>query len=208
MTTAPRRAGALFAALGTTFVLAACGADAGGAGGSAAPSGAPPTAVAEVSSEHAEADVAFAQGMLPHHRQAVEMSALAGGRAEDPEVVALADEISAAQKPEIVTLTAMLEAWGAEEPAAGGGGHEGMAGMEGGAAGMMTEDDMSALEAAEGAEFDRLFLELMVAHHEGAVEMAQTELDEGENPEALGLAEQVVDTQQAEIERMRSLLGR
>lgn len=203
MTTAPRRAGALLAALATTLALAACGAD---AGGSAAPSGAPPTAVAEVSSEHAEADVAFAQGMLPHHRQAVEMSALAGGRAEDPEVVTLAEEISAAQEPEILTLSALLEAWDAEEPAEGG--HEGMAGMEGadGSAGMMTEDDMSALEAAEGAEFDRLFLELMVAHHEGAVEMAQAELDEGENPQALGLAEQVVDTQQAEIERMRSLL--
>ncbi len=81
-----------------------------------------------------------------------------------------------------------------------------MAQMEG-MSGMMTPEQMSDLEAAEGAEFDRMFLEMMVEHHEGAVEMANTQLDDGENPDARELAQEVIDAQESEIDRMQDLLA-
>ena len=104
-------------------------------------------------------------------------------------------------------MEAMLEAWGAEA--------DGMAGMDmgddGGEAmegmpGMMSADEMDALAEAEGAEFDRTWLEMMVEHHEGAVEMASVEVEDGENPQAQELARAIVEAQEAEIERMQDLL--
>ena len=170
-------------------------------------------AVEDVDTEHNDADIAFAAGMVPHHEQAVEMAETALDQAEDPEVVALAETISAAQEPEIRSMEAMLEAWGAEGDDMGGmdmgddsdGGDDGMA-MEG-MPGMMSSDEMDALAEAEGAEFDRLWLEMMVEHHEGAVEMATTEVEDGENPQARALAEEIVEAQEAEIAEMRELLG-
>ncbi|MEV8637559.1 DUF305 domain-containing protein [Streptosporangium sp. NPDC051023] len=150
------------------------------------------------------ADIAFAQMMIPHHRQAVEMAGLAGTRASDPRVRKLAAEIEAAQAPEIATMTGWLADWG--RPVAPGEGHEGHEGS--GMPGMMSEADMARLEKAKGKEFDRMFLEMMIAHHQGAVEMAGTELTKGVNPQARQLAETIERTQRAEIERMRQLLGR
>lgn len=146
--------------------------------------------------------------MIPHHRQAVEMAELAADRTDDPEVLALAEEIRAAQGPEIETMTRFLQAWGAEVPSAGMSGMDGgMGGMDhGGMSGMMSPDQMTQLEAAEDAAFDRMFLEMMIAHHEGAVADAQRELAEGANPQVTALAQEIVDTQTAEIERMRRLL--
>ena len=205
-----RGAAALTAAVSLSFVLAACGDDMSNIQSGTADTA---TTAEEVEGPNNEADVSFAQGMLPHHRQAVEMSELALDRAEDPVVLALAEEISAAQEPEIQTMTAFLEAWGAEVPkedmsmeGMDQGGDESMEGMEG-MAGMMSPEDMAALESAEGAEFDEMFLQMMVEHHEGAVDMARTELDEGETPTALELAQAIVDTQESEIERMQGLLG-
>ncbi len=156
-----------------------------------------------------DADVEFAQGMIPHHRQAVEMAELAAGRTENPEIVDLAARIGAAQAPEIDTMTGWLQEWGAEVPA-----DDGMAGMEGmdgggmaGMDGMMTPEQMGRLEQSSGADFDRLFLEQMTEHHVGAVDMARTELDAGADPDALALAQTIVDTQQAEIDEMAELLA-
>lgn len=211
--TTPRRGAAAFAAAVTlTLVLAACGDDTTSSTSDA------PTAAAEVAEAHNDADIAFAQGMIPHHRQAVMMSELAEGRTDNPDVLALSGEISAAQEPEIQTMTAFLDAWGAD--ATMGGASEtpmddmdhsstdadDMAQMEG-MSGMMTPEQMSDLEAAEGAEFDRMFLEMMVEHHEGAVEMANTQLDDGENPDARELAQEVIDAQESEIDRMQDLLA-
>ncbi|MFC3689228.1 DUF305 domain-containing protein [Aquipuribacter hungaricus] len=173
-----------------------------------------PTSSEEVEGSFNDADVSFAQGMLPHHRQAVEMAEMVQGRTDTPEVLQLAEEIAAAQGPEIQTMTAFLEAWGAEVPEEGinmgsemeGMDHGGMEGMEG-MAGMMSTEDMAAMESATGETFDRMFLEGMVVHHEGAVEMAQKELDSGENPSALALAQEIVDAQKSEISRMQDLLG-
>lgn len=162
----------------------------------------------EQSSEasHNAADVAFAQMMIPHHEQAIEMSELALERAGSEEVKALAAQIKDAQTPEIETMTGWLEDWG--EPVEGGmdmgqgGSMDGMGGMNG----MMSEEQMASLAAASGAEFDELFLTQMREHHVGAVMMAEQELEMGEFPEALELAQTIIDTQQAEIQEIDRLL--
>ena len=156
---------------------------------------------------HNDADVTFAQEMIPHHRQAVEMAALAGDRASDPEVRQLAEDIEAAQAPEIATMTGWLESWGEDVPADAMDHSDMGHGSEDAMAGMMSAEDMAELEQAQGAAFDRLFLELMVEHHEGALEMARTQQAQGENPDALALAEKIEADQQAEISEMQRMLG-
>jgi uncharacterized protein (DUF305 family) len=152
------------------------------------------------STDHNDADVVFAQQMIPHHSQALEMAQLAADRAEDPQVKDLGARIEGAQEPEIEQMQAWLEAWG-EDPAS-----EAMDGMEHGDAGMMTDDDMARLEAAAGAEFDAMFLEMMIQHHSGAVDMAETEIADGRFPEAIELATAIKQAQEAEIDQMRRLL--
>jgi len=149
------------------------------------------------------ADVMFAQMMVPHHEQAIEMAdVLLAKDGIGPELVDLAEQIKAAQGPEIETLTGWLEAWGAE-PAADG--HGGMG--DGTGDGMMTAGDLQALDDARGADAERLFLEQMVVHHEGAVDMARTEVSDGEHADAVAMAQSVVDTQTDEIQQMKELLG-
>ncbi|MER7080676.1 Uncharacterized conserved protein, DUF305 family [Saccharopolyspora kobensis] len=149
------------------------------------------------------ADVTFAQGMIPHHEQAIEMSRLAPERAESQQVKDLAKQIEAAQGPEIATLNGWLGQWGAGPGASTD--HSTMG--HGDMGGMMTGDEMKQLEQSRGAEFDRRFLELMIKHHEGAVTMARTELSDGRFPAAKQMAQQIIDTQQAEIDTMRALLS-
>ncbi|KAA5838135.1 DUF305 domain-containing protein [Saccharopolyspora hirsuta] len=154
------------------------------------------------------ADVTFAQGMIPHHQQAVEMSRLAPERAQSQQVKDLAKQIEAAQGPEIETLTGWLRDWGAAPAPSTDHSSMGHGDMgHGGMGGMMTADEMEQLEQARGAEFDRMFLDLMIKHHEGAVTMARTELSEGQFPAAKQMAQQIIDTQQAEIDAMRGLLA-
>lgn len=153
--------------------------------------------------KHNDADVSFAQGMIPHHRQAIDMSRLAYERAGSEQVEDLARRIEAAQGPEIDALTGWLESW--EIPTS----REDMPSTDhGNMRGMMTSDDMQRLRQAEGDEFDRMFLTMMIEHHEGAVDMARTELARGRFPEAKRMARQIIDTQQAEIDTMRDLLNR
>ncbi|MDN4175598.1 DUF305 domain-containing protein [Nocardioides sp. SOB77] len=151
-----------------------------------------------------DADVAFAQSMIPHHEQAVEMATMAQERASSTEVKQLADKIAAAQGPEIDTMTGWLEDWGQEvsSDSMGGMDHSG-----GDMPGMMSDTDMESLGAATGAEFDQMFLQMMIEHHTGAIEMAQTEQQDGENPDAIGLAEKIEADQTAEIAQMEDLLG-
>lgn len=145
------------------------------------------------------ADVMFAQMMIPHHEQAVEMSdMLLAKTGIDPEVTALAEQIKAAQQPEIEQMEEWLDAWGADMP--------GMDDMHHGD-GMMSEDDMEALEAATGTEAARLFLEQMIEHHEGAIDMAQDEVDDGQNADAVALANDIIASQTEEIATMRELLA-
>lgn len=150
-----------------------------------------------------EADVMFAQMMIPHHSQAIEMSEMILAKDDiRPEVSELATEIAEAQEPEIEQLTAWLDEWDAEPMSD-------MEGMEGthSMGGMMSDEQMAQLEEASGTEAERLFLEHMTEHHTGAIEMAQTEVESGENPDAIALAEEIIATQQAEIDRMEELLA-
>lgn len=179
-------------ALTAVLVLAGCGDD-----GEPADEG---------SAAFNDADVTFAQQMIPHHEQAVAMAELADERAERDEVRELAADIEDAQAPEIELMTGWLDEWGAEVPSTDdmghGADHGGMTDMPG----MMSEQQLADLEAAEGAAWDRMFLTLMIAHHEGAVEMAQTEQADGANPDAVALAEKIEADQTQEIALMRDLL--
>ena len=159
-----------------------------------------------------DADVEFATGMIPHHAQAIEMVVLAQDRPLDPEVARLRDQVREAQVPEVETMTDWLTSWGEEVPATsldhghaehGTGGMEDMEEMPG----MMTAEEMEELEQAPDGAFQELWLQMMIEHHEGAIEMAQTEQRDGEFPDAIALAEAIESGQQAEIELMEGLLA-
>lgn len=162
----------------------------------------------EVSAEHNDADVMFAQMMIPHHQQAVEMSEMLLAKDDVPaEVAAFAQKVIDAQGPEIERMNSMLTAWG-QDPVDTDG-MDGMEGMDhGGMSGMMSEEDMTALDQAQGTEAARLYLEQMTAHHKGAVDMAKDEVEDGQNPQAVQLAEQVIADQEAEITEMQQMLDK
>lgn len=167
------------------------------------------TDASDVSPEHNSADVDFAAGMIPHHAQALEMVEMAADRPLDPEVEELAASIEEAQAPEIETLTTWLEVWDEEVPDVDGMSAKEMEGMEGtdGMEGMMSAMSMRQLENAPDEAFQDVWLALMLAHHKGAVAMADAQIANGENPEAIELAEDIRDSQSAEIETMNSLIG-
>ncbi|MGB3769919.1 MAG: DUF305 domain-containing protein [Rhodococcus sp. (in: high G+C Gram-positive bacteria)] len=152
-----------------------------------------------------DADVMFAQMMYPHHAQAVEMADMAEGRTDNPDVSTLASAIAAAQQPEMDQMTSWLADWGLPAPDADMGSMGGMDHNSG--SGMMTEQDMETLTALSGSEFDRQWLSMMIAHHTGAIEMANTEIADGSNPDAQEMARTIVATQQREIDTMQRLLG-
>jgi uncharacterized protein (DUF305 family) len=160
---------------------------------------------------HNDADVTFATSMIPHHQQALEMVDLTHGRTLDPAVRQLADQIKAAQAPEIDTMTGWLTDWGKPVPsAASGGDSHDMGGMDMSSQempGMMSAEDMASLKSATGADFQGMWLRMMIRHHEGAITMAKTELSEGASRSAQDLAQSVIDGQQAEIDQMKKLLG-
>ncbi|MFD3569485.1 DUF305 domain-containing protein [Streptomyces sp. NPDC058667] len=190
---------------GTSGSGASGGSDRSGPSASASPDASPTTtaiAVGPAPGAFNDADVMFAQMMIPHHEQALEMAELADGRAEDPEVKELVTAIEQAQDPEIRTMKAWLKGWG--RPEAAGHGTDGGHGM----AGMMSDQDMKDLAAAEGRDFDRTFARLMIAHHEGAVAMAKDEQKNGRNATAKSLADDVVRTQSAEVNALRTILER
>lgn len=148
-----------------------------------------------------DADVMFATMMIVHHEQAIEMSDIVlTADGVDPDVTALAQQIKAAQDPEIDQLEGWLDDWGIDPD------EQDTAGMDHGD-GMMSEDDLAQLQAADGAEASRLFLEQMIVHHEGAVEMAQAQVDDGSNPDAIDLAQKIIDAQTDEIQTMKDLLS-
>jgi uncharacterized protein (DUF305 family) len=176
------------------------------------------------SADHNAADLTFAQQMIVHHQGAVEMADLAPSRAANQQLKDLAVRIKAAQGPEIEQMTGWLALWGSAmststaasttDDDAGGMDHGGISGMgtSGGMStgmampGMMSDTQMQELADATGADFDRLFLQLMIVHHQGAIEMADAEIAEGSNPAALALAESIETSQTAEITEMQQLL--
>lgn len=139
-------------------------------------------------------DLMFATMMVPHHEQAVLMSDLALQKSANPEIIALANEIKNAQAPEI---TEMLS-WGVSKM----GSHAGHM-----MSGMLSEQEINELKESSGAAFDRLFLQGMIKHHEGAIEMAN-EVINSVNSRVSGLAKTIIETQNAEIAKMKELLNR
>ncbi len=200
MTSMPARALAVLAAIAAAVFLSSCSS---------------PSSDGHTDHEHTEEpvitgqpagfnadDVSFATNMIPHHQQAVELSALVPDRSTNPELVALAQQVSAAQQPEIETMKVFLVQW-KENPDAGSG-HEGHGAPM---AGMVDEGTMTKLESLNGPEFDKLWLESMISHHQGAIEMAKAEIANGANVDAKRMAQTIIDTQQAEIGKMKQMLG-
>jgi uncharacterized protein (DUF305 family) len=149
---------------------------------------------------HNQADVTFAQHMIPHHQQAIQMSdMILGKQGVDPRVVQLANQIKGEQGPEIQEMQSWLSQWG--QPTMSG--TPGMGGMTG----MMSDADMAALQNAQGLDASKLFLTQMIQHHQGAIAMAQDEIKSGQYPPAIALAEHIVISQQQEINTMQSMLS-
>jgi uncharacterized protein (DUF305 family) len=225
-----RHAVLVVSAFGLAVTLAACGggttssghagmssAGSAAAGTSAAPSSASASGMAGMhsyppitpgpaaSGAHNDTDVAFADDMIPHHGQAVQMADMILAKTSNPDVKALAERIKAAQMPEIVTMAGWLKGWGQAVPdpyahAAG------MAGMQHG--GMMSDEQLDQLDKATGVEADKVFLTQMQEHHAGAVGMATTELAKGSNPETKKLAQAISTSQTAEIAEMKAMLAK
>lgn len=151
----------------------------------------------DASTDFSTMDVMFAQMMIPHHQQAVDMGNLAETRASNAEVTALALEIRDEQAPEIEQMEAWLTGAGASDHM----GHD--MGMDG----MLSDAEFAALEAATGTEFDRLFVAGMIAHHEGAIQMTQM-ISDSANAEVRALAAAIVNSQTAQIVTLKELLAR
>ena len=181
-------------ALATALILAGCsgtagsghsGMDMGGSSSSATATGA-----------HNKADISFAQNMVMHHQQAIEMADMVLSKTGvNAKVTELAQKIKAAQQPEIDTMNGWLNTWNAS------------AGMSHDMGGMMSDSDMKALKDASGADAGKLFLTQMIQHHQGAIDMANEEVKTGKNTDAMALAKKIVTDQTAEIATMQSLLA-
>ncbi|MET8473146.1 DUF305 domain-containing protein [Streptomyces sp. NPDC006422] len=208
------------AALAAVSALALTGCDSGGSDGAAkansrvsdGPSviapGKPGDAAETLSAKDAErrgaddtpnsADVTYAQMMIPHHEQALEMTELAPKRADSEQVKRLAERISAAQGPEIGAMRAWLQKYDKDTEAGGHHAHDAMPGMA-------TPTQLKKLKAAHGKAFDELFLKLMITHHQGAVTMATEVKSGGNNVQVEEMADDVIAQQTTEIARMRDM---
>ena len=143
-------------------------------------------------------DIMFAQMMIPHHEQAIEMSDLALQNSTNPEIRDLATKIKGEQAPEIE----LMESWTDSHMGSHMESHAGHM-MDG----MLSEEEMDELKSARGVEFDRLFLEGMIKHHEGAIDMAEMVVD-SKNPDVSALAKAIIEAQRTEISTMKELLRR
>jgi uncharacterized protein (DUF305 family) len=196
--------------LATGLALAGCGNNGSAQPGSSASSSSMPgmdhstmspttagTTTAPV--DHNDSDVMFATMMIPHHRQAVEMADMALKKAKSASVKQLATAIKGAQDPEIKQMSGWLTGWGKPVPSPGMS-HS----VPGG--GMMTEQEMADLGKASSVAFDRMWVQMMIKHHQGAVAMAKTELASGQSTKAIALAKKIEMAQNAEIATMQKLL--
>jgi uncharacterized protein (DUF305 family) len=195
---------ALAGALAVSLGLAGCAAGSGTSGGgmhSNHDSSSPMSSmVPDANADHNQADIMFAQMMIPHHAQAVEMSGIVLAKPGLPaDVTALATRIKGAQAPEIETMTGWLKGWNVPTMMSDQSGQ--------GMSGMVDAEGLDKLKAAQGNEAARLFMEQMTGHHEGAIEMAGQEIGQGKYPDAIQLARDIVTAQEAEIAEMKKLLA-
>jgi uncharacterized protein (DUF305 family) len=179
-----RRISAAAAALLTAATLTSCG-------GTPRPADTPPSAV------HNADDVMFAQRMIPHHQQAVDMAAMVPSHSANPTLRVVAIHISTDQRAEISMLHDLLNRWNAPTPAPGAMSMQGM----------VDDATMARLPTLSGAEFDNLWITAMIGHHQGAVTMAQAELAHGQSPDAQTMARLIITAQQREISYMSNLIS-
>lgn len=198
-----RLLGVLALTLAAALALSGCGSAADNSASSSATKSSSSTSSSS-NTDFNDADVTFVQSMIPHHEQAVVMAEMAKSHSESSEVKDLAAKIQAAQGPEIDTMSGWLKAWGQKELSGSS-----MGGMDHGSDGMpglMSDDDLVSLDSASGARFDRVFLTMMIQHHEGAIEMAKAEQVDGKNTDAVELAKKIEADQTAEIAQMKDML--
>ena len=192
---------------GTAAVLVASVALVGCSGTNTTPggnSGSASTSSPAANASFNMADVQFVAMMLPHHKPAVAMSdAILAKTDINPAITALAQQIKAEQQPEIDTMNSWLKKWNVDMTSMTDSGMGGMGGMNG----MMSDSDMTKLDSATGVEASRLFLEGMTTHHSGAIDMAETEIKNGKDPDAIALAKSIKTAQTAEIATMKDLLA-
>ncbi|MEU7824790.1 DUF305 domain-containing protein [Catellatospora sp. NPDC049133] len=196
---------ALTAALITASTVVGCA-------GTQTTQSAPVPAVAQPSptQQFNDTDVQFLQQMIPHHQQALMMAQMAAQKAADADVKQLAVEIEQEQKPEIEQMSAWLQQWGKPVPSMGPGmALPSMSPPMG--RGMMPSmgpmPDMGQMQNMTGEQFDQMFLQMMIAHHEDAVAMAKAEIAGGANPAVKQLAAKIQASQTAQIQQMRQMLG-
>jgi uncharacterized protein (DUF305 family) len=149
---------------------------------------------------HNRADVVFATDMLPHHQQALDLSAMVPDRSIDPALIKLASNIATAQAPEIQKMKGWVVQWSQGADTTSGG--QAQTSMHG----MVDQATMTKVASSKGVEFDKQWLQAMIGHHRGAVEMAQAEINNGVNTDAVAMAHSIVTTQQAEIDQMSKML--
>ena len=188
-----------------TLLLGACG---GGSDADPGEAASTDDATATADASFNDADVLFAQGMIPHHAQAVEMAglALAPEAGASAEITELATAIQGGQEPEIESMTAWLQQWGQPMEMPGMEGMDDMDGMEG-MDGMMTSEQMTSLASLSGPAFDTAWATMMISHHQGAIAQAESAKASGAAPEVRTLADQIITAQQGEITRMEAMLG-
>ena len=145
-----------------------------------------------------DADVTFIQNMIPHHQQGIEMAKLVDAHTKRPQLRTLADDITASQGQEVTLMQGWLKSWG--KPTAPGGADHGTRHMPG----MVSEAEMRRLMATRNQDFDLAFVDLMTTHHQGAIDMATTELRDGSLPKVKRLAQQIIDAQQTEIDQLKA----
>ena len=193
MPTCIARAVAVMAALAAAIVLSACG-------GSTTRNNATSTPANQPAS-HNLADVAFTANMLPHHQQGLDLAAMVPSHTGNADLIKLASGIAGSQQPEIKTLKGFL-VQGSERPDAD---TRGPADID--MTGMVDQVTMTKLGSLQGADFDRLWLQSMISHHQGAIDMANTEISNGVNTDAVTMAKHMVSMQQGEIDQMKKMLG-
>jgi uncharacterized protein (DUF305 family) len=186
----PRKILVIVAILGSAITLSACStaANPGTTGSSSS-----------ASAVFNKADVSFATDMAAHHQQAVEMSQMLLDKSDvDPRVVSLAQDIKAAQGPEIKQMKSWLSDWGQKS--------DSMSGMDMSGT-LMSDSDMNDLKSSTGLTASKLFLTQMTVHHKSALVMAKTEVDSGKNADAVKLAKNIISTQTTEITTMSDILA-
>ncbi|EHB55358.1 protein of unknown function DUF305 [Mycolicibacterium rhodesiae JS60] len=196
MMSTPVRIVAVTAALATAVVVSSCAKTEDHSQHAAS------TTTSSTVAAHNADDIMFAQMMIPHHEQAVELAGMASEHSTNQAVLALASTISAEQQPEINAMKALLLQWDVDPNSTGDHGGHG-ASMQG----MVDDATMAKLKSLNGPEFDTLWLQAMIGHHQGAIEMAKAEIANGQSVDMTAMAKNMLTAQQAEIDQMKQMLG-